>query len=339
MKAQIEALKAQALEMLSKAENLGDIEAVRLKYLGKKGELTGLLRNMGNVPNEEKPIIGKLVNEAKDVLELAVEEKISAQKADAIAKRLIAETVDITLPSKGHQRGHVHPISRTYREIVSIFTSMGFTLKDGPHIETVYNNFDALNSPEDHPARAVTDTFYFSDDLLLRTHTSPVQIRVAKNQEPPIRVFSIGRSFRNDTPDPTHSPVFYQVEGLVIDKNVSLTDLKGTIEQFCKQMFGEKTRIKFRPHYFPFTEPSGEVDVSCFKCGGSGCRICKNSGWIEILGCGMVHPNVLRNCGVDPNEYSGFAFGMGLDRICMLKHEIDDIRLIYENDKRVIRQF
>lgn len=339
MKAQIEALKAQAIEMLSKAEDLGDIEAVRLKYLGKKGELTGLLRNMANVPNEEKPMIGKLVNEAKDVLELAVEEKISALKADAIAKRLIAETVDITLPSKGHQRGHVHPISRTYREIVSIFTSMGFTLKDGPHIETVYNNFDALNSPEDHPARAMTDTFYFNDNLLLRTHTSPVQIRVAKNQEPPIRVFSIGRSFRNDTPDPTHSPVFYQVEGLVIDKNVSLSDLKGTIEQFCKQMFGEKTRIKLRPHYFPFTEPSGEVDVSCFKCGGSGCRICKNSGWIEILGCGMVHPNVLRNCGVDPKEYSGFAFGMGLDRICMLKHEIDDIRLIYENDKRVIRQF
>ncbi len=339
MKEKIMQLEEGALRAVHAAESLADIEQVRLQYMGKKGELTAVLRNMKDVAPEERPMIGSLVNEAKQKVEDAIAEFTQKLKQLDIEKRLESESIDITMPATMPKRGRIHPLSRTYRRIVEIFTGMGFTLKDGPHIDTVFHNFDALNSPADHPARAMTDTFYITEDVLLRTHTSPVQIRVAKNQKPPIRVFSVGRAYRNDTPDPTHSPVFYQVEGLVIDKNVRLTDLKGTLEQFSKMMFGESTEIKLRPHYFPFTEPSGEVDVSCFKCGGSGCRVCKGSGWIEILGCGMVHPNVLKNCGIDPNEYSGFAFGMGLDRINMLKYGIDDIRVLYENDKRVLDEF
>lgn len=339
MKDLIAKITENALQKMQEVKNMADIENVRLQYLGKKGELTAFLRNMKDVPNEEKPLIGKLVNEAKDRLESRLQEIGARIRDEVVAAKLRSESLDITMPAKRTARGHIHPLSLTYRRVVEIFTEMGFTLCDGPHIETVFHNFDALNSPADHPARAMTDTFYIDESTLLRTHTSPVQIRVAKNKKPPIRVFSVGRSFRNDTPDPTHSPMFYQIEGLVIDKNVSLTDLKGTLEQFAKMMFGDHTRIKLRPHYFPFTEPSGEVDVSCFKCGGSGCRVCGNSGWIEILGCGMVHPQVLENCGIDPKEYSGFAFGMGLDRINMLSYNVDDIRVLYENDKRVLDQF
>lgn len=339
MKELIEKIAESALEKMKSVRETADIESIRLQYLGKKGELTAFLRNMKDVPNEEKPLIGKLVNEAKERLEGRLQELAEKLNAERLALKLKRESLDITMPSKLPEKGHIHPLSLTYRKVVEIFTSMGFTLADGPHIETVFHNFDALNSPADHPARAMTDTFYIDGNTLLRTHTSPVQIRVARNRKPPIRVFSVGRAFRNDTPDPTHSPMFYQIEGLVIDRQVSLTDLKGTLEQFAKRMFGEGTRIKLRPHYFPFTEPSGEVDVSCFKCGGSGCRVCGNSGWIEILGCGMVHPKVLENCGIDPAEYSGFAFGMGLDRINMLSYGVDDIRVLYENDKRVLDQF
>ncbi|MDO4753836.1 MAG: phenylalanine--tRNA ligase subunit alpha [Bacillota bacterium] len=339
MKELIAKIAESALEKMKAVREMADIENIRLQYLGKKGELTAFLRNMKDVPADEKPLVGKLVNEAKERVESRLEEITQRIREERVAARLQSESLDITMPAKRAKRGHVHPLSHTYRKVVEIFTQMGFTLCDGPHIETVFNNFDALNSPADHPARAMTDTFYIDEDTLLRTHTATVQIRVARGQTPPIRVFSVGRAFRNDTPDPTHSPMFYQIEGLVIDKNVSLTDLKGTLEQFAKRMFGENTKIKLRPHYFPFTEPSGEVDVSCFKCGGEGCRVCGSSGWIEILGCGMVHPKVLENCGIDPSEYSGFAFGMGLDRINMLSYNVDDIRVLYENDKRVLEQF
>lgn len=339
MKELIAKIAENALEKMKEVREMAEIEQIRLQYLGKKGELTAFLRNMKDVPADEKPLIGKMINEAKEKVEGRLEEVMRRIREERVAAKLKSESLDITMPAKRVQRGHIHPLSHTYRKVVEIFTRMGFTLSDGPHIETVYNNFDALNSPADHPARAMTDTFYIDEKVLLRTHTSPVQIRAAKDKKPPIRVFSVGRAFRNDTPDPTHSPMFYQIEGLVIDRNVTLTDLKGTLEQFAKLMFGDRTRIKLRPHYFPFTEPSGEVDVSCFKCGGQGCRVCGNSGWIEILGCGMVHPNVLRNCGIDPDEYSGFAFGMGLDRINMLTFNVDDIRVLYENDKRVLEQF
>ncbi len=339
MKEKITELKNLALSEIDVAKTLEAAEEIRLRFLGKKGELTAILRNMKDVSADEKPLIGKLVNEAKDAVEGALLSLTENIRRGIVEARLRSETLDITEPAKKPARGHIHPLSHTYRKIVEIFTQMGFSLCDGPHIETVFNNFDALNSPADHPSRAMTDTFYFDENTLLRTHTSPVQIRAAKGKTPPIRVFSVGRAFRNDTPDPTHSPIFYQVEGLVIDRGVRLTDLKGTIERFSKLMFGDSTRIKFRPHYFPFTEPSGEVDVSCFKCGGSGCRVCGNSGWIEILGCGMVHPKVLENCGIDPVIYSGFAFGMGLDRINMLSYSVDDIRVLYENDKRVLGQF
>lgn len=339
MKEKINELRELALREIGGAQTLEKAEEIRLRFLGKKGELTAILRNMKDVSAEERPVIGSLVNEAKDAVEESLASLTDRIRQEKTKQRLMSETLDITVPAKKPARGHVHPLSHTYRKIVEIFTNMGFELCDGPHIETVANNFDALNSPIDHPSRAMTDTFYFDESTLLRTHTSPVQIRAAKGKTPPIRVFSVGRAFRNDTPDPTHSPIFYQVEGLVIDKGVRLTDLKGTLERFSKLMFGDSTRIKFRPHYFPFTEPSGEVDVSCFKCGGSGCRVCGNSGWIEILGCGMVHPKVLENCGIDPNVYSGFAFGMGLDRINMLSYSVDDIRVLYENDKRVLEQF
>ena len=243
------------------------------------------------------------------------------------------------MPSKATIRGHKHPINVALDEVIDIFLGMGFKIAEGPEVETVYHNFDALNAPIDHPSRSLSDTFYITEDMILRTQTSPIQVRTMKNQKPPIKIIAPGRCFRNDEIDATHSPMFHQIEGLVIDKNITMADLKGTLDMFAKRLFGSQTKTKFRPHYFPFTEPSGEVDVSCFKCGGEGCRFCKNSGWIEILGCGMVHPNVLRECGIDPTEYNGFAFGMGLDRVTMLKYEIDDIRVLFENDIRFIKQF
>lgn len=335
----IEAIEREALEAAGGIQTKADVDAIKVRYLGKKGELTAVLRNMKDVPNEEKPLVGKLVNDAKAKLEGVLSEKLEAMKAAEIRQRLESESIDITMPAKMPERGRLHPLTQTLRRVTEIFTQMGFTLVDGPHVETVFNNFDALNSPEDHPSRALTDTFYITENTLLRTHTSPVQIRTAMSQKPPIRIISTGRTFRNDSFDPTHSPMFTQVEGMLIDKNVTLTDLKGTLLQFAQEMFGKDTRIKFRPHYFPFTEPSAEMDLSCFKCGGEGCRICGGSGWIELLGCGMMHPKVLENCGIDPKVYSGFAFGIGVERIRMLKSAVDDIRVLYENDKRVLKQF
>jgi len=339
-------MKEQLLEILEKskkdiglADNLDQLEQLRVKYLGKKGELTVLLRGMGKLSQEERPVIGKLANEVRTSIESALEENKSVIKEKVKLARLESEVIDVTMAGKINRIGHKHPLTLVLDEIKNIFIGMGYKIAEGPEVETVYHNFDALNAPKDHPSRDFSDTFYINNDILLRTQTSPVQVRVMQKSKPPIRIISPGRCFRSDEIDATHSPMFHQVEGLVVDKNITLGDLKGTLDTFAKRLFGVNTRTKFRPHYFPFTEPSGEVDVSCFKCGGKGCRMCKGSGWIEILGCGMVHPNVLSECGIDPEIYSGFAFGMGVDRITMLKYEIDDIRLFFENDMRFIEQF
>lgn len=339
-------MKEQLLEILEKvkndvesAETMNQLEQFRVKYLGKKGELTVLLRGMGKLSKEMRPIIGKMANEVRDSIENALEESKTVIKEKENKVKLESEVIDVTIAGKPNRLGRKHPLTLVLDEIKSIFIGMGYKIAEGPEIETVYHNFDALNAPKDHPSRELSDTFYINEDILLRTQTSPVQVRVMQKAKPPIRIISPGRCFRSDEIDATHSPMFHQIEGLVIDKNITFGDLKGTLDTFAKRLFGVNTKTKFRPHYFPFTEPSGEVDVSCFKCGGKGCRMCKGNGWIEILGCGMVHPNVLRECGIDPEVYSGFAFGMGLDRITMLKYEIEDIRLLFENDMRFIQQF
>ncbi|MDO4799449.1 MAG: phenylalanine--tRNA ligase subunit alpha [Bacillota bacterium] len=339
MKEKLEQLLSRGRVEIDASESIKMLDDIRVKYLGKSGEITALLKSLGSLPNDQKPIIGKIANEVKAALEERISAGMERMREAELQRKLAKEDLDVTLPAKKRPRGHVHPITFAREQIVEIFLRMGFSLVDGPQVESVYHNFDALNAPADHPSRLMTDTFYIDDSTVLRTQTSPVQVRVMKATKPPIRVFSIGRCFRNDTPDATHSPTFHQVEGLVVGEGITMTDLKGVLQRFAVEMFGEHTKIKFRPHYFPFTEPSGEVDVSCFKCGGSGCRFCKQSGWIEILGCGMVHPNVLSECGIDPERYTGFAFGMGLERIAMLKHEIDDMRILYENDIRLSQQF
>jgi len=329
----------KAKNIINASQNLKELDEVRVKYLGKKGEITNLLKNMKNIPADQRPEFGKVVNEMRETIETLIENAKEEKKKAEIEHKLLLESIDVTMPSNKTLRGHKHPINVALDEVKEIFIGMGFKIAEGPEIETVYNNFDALNAPIDHPARSLSDTFYISDTLILRTQTSPIQVRTMKNQEPPIKIIAPGRCFRNDEIDATHSPMFHQIEGLVIDKDITMADLKGTLDQFAKRLFGPETKTKFRPHHFPFTEPSGEVDVSCFKCGGEGCRFCSGSGWIEILGCGMVHPNVLMECGIDPEKYNGFAFGMGLDRITMLKYEIDDIRILFENDTRFIKQF
>ncbi|OPJ55179.1 phenylalanine--tRNA ligase subunit alpha [Alkalithermobacter paradoxus] len=339
MKEQLLNIRENALAEITRCTNIDEIENVRVKYLGKKGEVTSILKGMGKLSQEERPLIGKIVNEVREELEDKISQKKEEIKKEEKNKKLSLETIDVTMPSNKFVIGKKHPITQIMDELKYIFTGMGFKVAEGPEIETVYNNFDALNAPKNHPSREMSDTFYIDENLLLRTQTSPVQIRAMKAMPLPIKIISPGRCFRFDAPDATHSPMFHQLEGLVIDKNVNMTQLKGTLDAFVKQFFGESTKTKFRPHNFPFTEPSAEVDVTCFKCKGSGCPICKGEGWIEILGAGMVHPNVLRNCGIDPNEYSGFAFGMGIDRIAMLKYEIDDIRLLFENDMRFLNQF
>lgn len=339
MKEKLQALLLQAKEEIVNAKALKELEDLRIKYLGKKGEVTLVLKNMKDLSQEERPLVGKVANEIREQIENLLESVTDDKKQLEIEKQLEKESIDVTMPSKGTLRGHKHPINVALDEAIEIFLGMGFKIAEGPEIETVYHNFDALNAPVDHPSRSLSDTFYITEDLLLRTQTSPIQVRTMKSQQPPIKIIAPGRCFRNDEIDATHSPMFHQIEGLVIDKNITMADLKGTLDMFAKRLFGSQTKTKFRPHYFPFTEPSGEVDVSCFKCGGEGCRFCKGSGWIEILGCGMVHPNVLEECGIDPKEYNGFAFGMGLDRVTMLKYEIDDIRVLFENDIRFIKQF
>ena len=339
MKEQLEQIKASAVSAINASETEQALEEVRVRYLGKKGELTAILRGMGAVPAEERPKVGALVNTIRAEIEEALSARFAELKASGLERKLREERIDVTLPAPEKKVGKLHPITQTRNRMVEIFTGMGFEIAEGPEVESSYYNFDALNAPADHPSRDATDTFYFSENVLLRTQTSPVQIRSMIGKKPPIRMISPGRVYRSDVADATHSPMFHQCEGLVIDKNVTMGDLKGTLATFAKAMFGERTRTRFRPHNFPFTEPSAEVDVSCFVCGGKGCRLCKGEGWIEILGAGMVHPNVMRNCGIDPEVYSGFAFGLGVERIAMLKYHIDDIRLLYENDVRFLSQF
>ena len=294
---------------------------------------------MGKLSPEERKELGQAANQVRAEIEARLEETFAHLKEKAQEAKFAAEKIDVTEPGRSFEMGNKHPITITIEEMSRVFKSMGYSLVEGPEVETVFNNFDALNAGPDHPARDWTDTFYISDDVLLRTQTSCVQVRTLQTQKPPIRVFAPGRCFRCDTPDATHSPMFHQVEGLVVDEGITMADLKGALDRFAKQMFGPETRTKFRPHHFPFTEPSAEMDVSCFKCGGKGCRVCKGSGWIEILGCGMVHPNVLKVGGIDTEKYTGFAFGIGVERVAMLKYGIDDIRLMYENDMRFINQF
>ena len=315
------------------------MENFKVKYLGKKGSLTTILRGMKELSNEERPVIGSLVNQVRDLLENLIEEKEKELRRKELERRLETENIDVTEPSKRVKLGSIHPITQIINEVEDIFLGMGYEIADGPEVEKTIYNFDKLNTPADHPARDVQDTFYITDDIVLRSQTSPVQARVMENKKPPIKVICPGAVYRSDSIDSTHSPVFHQIEGLVVDKNIAMTDLKGTLEMFAKKCLGEKTKIRFRPHHFPFTEPSAEADVSCFVCGGKGCRVCKGEGWIELLGCGMVHPNVLRNCNIDPEIYSGFAFGFGVERIAMAKFGIDDMRLLFENDARFLKQF
>lgn len=337
MKEKLLTIKQEALDAIHSAN--ADLEQIRVRYLGKKGELTSVLRGMGSLSPEERPAFGQLANEVRQNIEAALADKVRAQKQAALEKKLESEKIDVTFPAASSRVGTLHPLTQVQRRIEDIFIGMGFSIVEGPEVEYDYYNFQALNIPENHPARDTQDTFYITDKILLRSQTSPVQVRTMEKQKPPIRIISPGRVYRSDAVDATHSPLFHQIEGLVVDKGITMGDLKGMLETFAKTLFGEEARLRFRPHHFPFTEPSAEVDVSCFVCGGKGCRVCKNEGWIEILGAGMVHPNVLSNCGIDPEVYSGFAFGLGVERIAMKKYGIDDMRLLYDNDIRFLEQF
>ncbi|PYN72220.1 MAG: phenylalanine--tRNA ligase subunit alpha [Candidatus Rokuibacteriota bacterium] len=329
----------QAREAVAAAQSSADLEKVRVGLLGRGGELTQLLRSLGSLAAEERPLVGAAANEAKRELEALLDARLATtleieRQAERRRRRL-----DLTLPGRRPPRGSLHPLTRVHDEIVAIFAGLGFSVAEGPEIETDYHNFEALNIPRDHPARDMQDTLYLSESTLLRTHTSPVQIRAMLAQKPPVRIIVPGRVYRRDVADATHSPMFHQVEGLAVDRNITMADLRGTLELFAREMFGPRSRIRFRPSFFPFTEPSAEVDVLCFVCHGAGCRLCKQGGWLEILGSGMVHPRVLRNVGYDPEDVTGWAFGMGIDRIAMLKYGIDDLRLFFENDLRFLRQF
>ena len=339
MKETLNSISLAAKQAVDAACDQAAIEEIRVKYLGKKGELTAILKQMGSLSPEERPKMGQLVNEAKQELESLINTKKEELSALATEQKLKEETIDITMPAKTDKTGKLHPLNTVLNDMIDIFQSMGFDVVDGPEVETDHYNFECLNVPADHPARDMQDTFYLAENILLRTQTSAAQIRTMETRKPPIRVICPGRVFRADEVDATHSPVFHQIEGLVVDKGVTMCDLKGVLEQFAHEIYGPDTKVKFRPSFFPFTEPSVEVDVSCSECGGKGCRVCKGAGWIEILGAGMVHPNVLRSCGIDPEEYSGFAFGIGLDRLTTTRYKISDIRLLFENDKRFLDQF
>ncbi len=339
MKAELEAIAKQALEELKGAQDLKVLDAVRVKYLGKKGELTAILKQMGKLSAEERPVIGQLANQVRADIEQMLEQTKTDLEAKALDIRLAGETLDVTLPGQKKPLGKKHPLTIVLDELKEIIVGMGFEIATGPEVELDYYNFEALNIPKDHPSRDTQDTFYISDNVLLRTQTSPMQIRTMEKKKPPIRIIAPGRVYRSDAVDATHSPLFHQVEGLVVDKGITMADLKGTLEVFVKRLYGDSTVVRFRPHHFPFTEPSAELDVQCFHCHGEGCSLCKGEGWIEILGCGMVHPQVLLNCGIDPEEYSGFAFGLGLERMVMMRYGIDDLRLFYDNDVRFLKQF
>ncbi|MEG0961718.1 MAG: phenylalanine--tRNA ligase subunit alpha [Lachnospiraceae bacterium] len=339
MKEKLEKIKADAVREIQSSEGLTKLNEVRVAFLGKKGELTAVLKGMKDVLPEERPMIGQLVNETRESIEQLIEETKAKMEAAERNIKLKQEVIDVTLPAKKNRVGHRHPNTIALEEVERIFVGMGYEVLEGPEVEYQDYNFTRLNIPPNHPARDEQDTFFINDELCLRSQTSPVQVREMEKGKLPIRMLAPGRVFRSDAVDATHSPSFHQIEGLVIDKNITFADLKGTLAEFAKELFGAETKVKFRPHHFPFTEPSAEVDVTCFKCGGSGCRFCKGSGWIEILGCGMVHPRVLEMSGIDSEEYSGFAFGVGLERIALLKYEIDDMRLLYENDDRFLKQF
>ena len=335
----LQQIRQQAADALAQAGDLKALDDLRVKYLGKKGELTAILKQMGKLSAEERPKVGQLANEVRSGIEALVEERTAAVKAALLDQKLALEKLDVTMPGRAAPLGKLHPLTKVLEEVKEIFLGMGFSVAEGPEVETDYYNFEALNIPKDHPARDTQDTFYISDNVLLRTQTSPVQVRTMVKQKPPIRVIAPGRVYRSDAVDATHSPLFHQIEGLVVDRGVTMADLKGTLEMFAKRLYGEEAVVRFRPHHFPFTEPSAEMDFQCFACHGEGCRLCKGEGWIEILGCGMVHPKVLSICNIDPEEYSGFAFGMGLERIVMRRYGIDDLRLFYENDLRFLNQF
>lgn len=336
---QLEQIKASALREMRECGDAKALDALRVKYLGKKGELTTILKQMGKLSAEERPVVGQMANQVRAALEEALSTRQEELKSKELDGRLAAERLDVTMPGQGRTVGGLHPLNLVLEDLISIFQSMGFDVVDGPEVETDYYCFEALNVPKDHPARDMQDTFYLGDSLLLRTQTSTAQIRTMEQRKPPIRIVCPGRVFRADEVDATHSPVFHQMEGLVVDKGITMCDLKGCLEQVMREIYGPETQVRFRPSFFPFTEPSVEVDVTCTKCGGKGCGVCKGTGWIELLGAGMVHPNVLRGCGIDPEVYSGFAFGIGLDRLTVTRYKISDIRLLFENDQRFLEQF
>ncbi len=339
MKAKLEQIREHALAQIKNCDTTDKLNEIRVGILGKKGELTSVLKSMKDVAPEERPKVGQWVNDARAEIEKVLEEHRNKLERAVREAKMKAEVIDVTLPAKKAEIGHRHPNTIALEEVERIFIGMGYEVVEGPEVERDYYNFEALNIPADHPARDEQDTFYVNGDILLRTQTSGVQVHEMEKGRLPIRMIAPGRVFRADEVDATHSPSFHQIEGLVIDKNITFADLKGTLAEFARELFGENTKVKFRPHHFPFTEPSAEMDVTCFKCGGEGCRFCKGEGWIEILGCGMVHPHVLEMSKIDPDEYSGFAFGVGLERIALLKYEIDDMRLLYENDIRFLKQF
>ena len=339
MKELMQGLRDSSIKAILEADDIELLESLRVKYLGKKGELTAVLKQMGSLSAEERPVMGQLANEVREAITADIARRTKELESAALAARLAAEEIDVTLPGKAPAQGKRHPFEQVLGELKEIFLGMGFDIVSGPEVELDHYNFEMLNMPKSHPARDTQDTFYFTENVLLRTQTSPMQIRTMEKQKPPIRIICPGRVYRSDAVDATHSPIFHQCEGLVVDKGVTFSDLKGTLELFIKKLYGEETRVRFRPHHFPYTEPSAEMDMSCFKCGGKGCSMCKGEGWIEILGCGMVHPQVLENCGIDPEVYSGFAFGVGLERIAMMRYGIDDMRLLYENDLRFLKQF
>lgn len=339
MKEKLKAIHDKAMAAFQEAKEIKDIDDLKVKYLGKKGELTAILKEMGKLSAEERPIIGQMANDVRQDLEKMLEEAKNRLAAAEMARRMEKEKIDVTMPGTKKPEGHKHPMSIVIDEICNIFMGMGYEVAEGPEVEKDYYNFEALNIPKNHPARDEQDTFYIGGDILLRTQTSPVQVRTMEKGKLPIRMVCPGAVYRSDEVDATHSPVFHQLEGMVVDKNITMGDLKGALEVFARELFGEDTKVRFRPHHFPFTEPSAEMDVTCFACGGKGCRVCKGEGYIELLGCGMVHPKVLKMSGIDPEEYSGFAFGMGLERVAMQRYGITDLRLLFENDMKFLKQF
>ena len=339
MKEALEKIRTGARDLLANADSEAALEELRIRFLGKKGEVTAILKQMGALSADDRPKMGALANEVRTEIDAELRARSAELANRLLAARLASESIDVTLPGNRPEQGKRHPFQQVLDELKDIFLGMGFEVKAGPEIEYDHYNFEMLNMPRSHPARDTQDTFYITENILLRTQTSPMQVRTMEAQKPPIRIICPGRVYRSDEVDATHSPLFHQIEGLVVDKGITFTDLKGTLEAFIKKLYGEETRVRFRPHHFPYTEPSAEMDMSCFKCGGKGCSLCKGEGWIEILGCGMVHPKVLENCNIDPEVYSGFAFGMGLERITMMRYGIDDMRLFYENDLRFLKQF